>query len=429
MTKIPMPSLTNDSNPFSRELRNISIVATTKSTFAGAATIKSRFLARLSDLGANVTLVAEKVPPALARYSSNVSVRIVDTSDVRSTKEGGAELLQSYLVEALVDECERTSCESSNLVIWGSHLFPYGSACIEAKRILRARGISPALIVFPVGADVWEIGRHIPKVSKDLLNSSEIDVLATYSKQFSNEIRQLMGNQNAHILCVPPYIPTDTFHPINSEARTEMRKRFDIPESAIVFINHSNMRPIKRVDFCMELIDRVARCVKNRPTYLLLLGPDDWELPLVSDVHILRIPTTDNVVDFLNLSDYSINASLHDSFNTALLESMACGVIPVTSDRPAIAKFIRKANAGFVFETMSSTIDLQDEISGKYPISTPELQSIIQKLSSVDDDVIGVYRQNAKDLAVRKYSESQGDITLRSLIAEVRRVHNARIKN
>ena len=113
MTKVPMPSLMNESNLFSRDLGNISIVATTKSTFAGAATIKSRFLARLSDLGASVTLIAENIPPALARYGSNVSVRIVDTSDVRSATEGATELLQSYLVEALVDECEqigRASC-------------------------------------------------------------------------------------------------------------------------------------------------------------------------------------------------------------------------------------------------------------------------------------------------------------------------------
>lgn len=429
MTKVPMPSLMNESNLFSRDLGNISIVATTKSTFAGAATIKSRFLARLSDLGASVTLIAENIPPALARYGSNVSVRIVDTSDVRSATEGATELLQSYLVEALVDECERINCESSNLVIWGSHLFPYGSACVKAKRILRARGKSAALIVFPVGADIWEIGRQIPKVSRDLLNSNEIDVLATYSKKFTREIKRLMDNQSVRILCMPPYLSTDTFHPINSEARSERRNSFDIPSNAIVFINHSNMRPVKRVDFCIEIVDQVARCIKNRPTYLLLLGPHDWELPVVNYVKILRIPTTDNVMDYLILSDYSINASLHDSFNTALLESMACGVVPVTSDRPAIAKSISEANAGFVFETMSSTVDLQDEISGTYPISAPVLQSLIQKLSSADEKVIDEYRRNARDLAVSKYSEDLGDVTLLSLIAEARRVHYERTQN
>ena len=78
---------------------------------------------------------------------------------------------------------------------------------------------------------------------------------------------------------------------------------------------------------------------------------------------------------------------------------------------------------------MSSTVDLQDEISGTYPISAPVLQSLIQKLSSADEKVIDEYRRNARDLAVSKYSEDLGDVTLLSLIAEARRVHYERTQN
>jgi len=112
-------------------------------------------------------LVVERVPPALARCSADVPVRLIDLSYVRSATEGGLELLQSYLVEALVDESERRYRDCANLVIWGSHLFPYGAACVQAKRILCERGIRASLIIFPVGSDIWEIGQRIPQVAQD----------------------------------------------------------------------------------------------------------------------------------------------------------------------------------------------------------------------------------------------------------------------
>jgi len=77
-----------------------------------------------------------------------------------------------------------------------------------------------------------------------------------------------MRNPDARILCVPPFVPTNVFHPVSAEFRTERRKEIGIPSNAIVFINHSNMRPIKRVDFCVELVDQIARRIHPRPTYI-----------------------------------------------------------------------------------------------------------------------------------------------------------------
>jgi len=97
---------------------------------------------------------------------------------------------------------------------------------------------------------------------------------------------------------------------------------------------------------------------------------------------------------------------------------MACGTIPLTSDRPAIAKFIRDANAGIVFETKHNATSLYDEILGEYPISTATLNSLVQDLSSMTEDVAEMYRRNANDLVLRNFSVESGTIALLSLIAE-----------
>ncbi len=400
------------------DLSHVSVVATTKSTFAGAATIKTRFLTRLLDLGAEVTLVAEGIPPAAGESHLEMRVKVLDLSSVKSTAQGALELLQSYLVQALVNECQRRVKQKMTVVLWGSHLFPYGAACIQAKRILRAKGVEVPLIIFPVGSDIWEIGSAIPDVAIDILKSPEIDLLATYSEQFASEIAELMDQPKAKIRCVLPFLQQHEYRPISLEYRTELRRLNSIPADALVFINHSNMRPVKRVDFCVELVDSIAQQLPMRETYLILLGPHFSLSTIPRKAKVLQFPTTNRVNDFLAMSDFSINASLHDSFNTALLEAMSCGAIPVTSDRPAISRFIQNADAGIVFPTTKTNACLQEEISGRYPMSERELQKLIVKFQAIDENSLRHYRQNGQTLVSSTFSEEAGTLSLQSLIEE-----------
>lgn len=408
------------------DLSRVTVVATTKSTFAGAATIKTRFLSQLQALGAEVTLVAERIPPAVTASHPTLRVRALDLTHVKSTAKGALELLQSFLVQALVDECQKCAKLNKTVVLWGSHLFPYGAACIQAKRILRAKDIEVPLIVFPVGSDIWEIGSAIPDVTRDILSSPEIDVLATYSAQFAAEIAHIMGQQTAEIRCILPFISPQEYPSATKERRAVLRRSIGIPPEATVFINHSNMRPVKRVDFCVDLVNAIAKSVPSCKTFLILLGP---AFPLTANpdtATVIQIPTTSPVPDFLAMSDFSVNASLHDSFNTALLEAMSCGAIPVTSDRPAIASFIREAQAGVVFTTTKQHDCLQEEISDHYPISQSEIKKLLGIFQTIDEQSLKEYRRKGQDLVSRTFSEQAGATALASLIKNAIMVNQKR---
>ncbi len=59
----------------------------------------------------------------------------------------------------------------------------------------------------------------------------------------------------------------------------------------------------------------------------------------------------------IQVADVELNASLHDSFNIALLEAMACAIPVVTSNVVGINGHIEKANGGFCFPVKSLRFD------------------------------------------------------------------------
>lgn len=240
--------------------------------------------------------MAEGIPPAVSTSHPTLRVRVLDLTHVKSTAKGVLELLQSFLVQALVDECQKCAKRNTTVVLWGSHLFPYGAACIQAKRIPRAKDIEVPLIVFPVGSDIWKIGSAIRDVTKDILSSPEIDVLATYSAQFAAEIAALIRQQTAEVRCILPLISPQEYRPATNERRAAPRRSVGIPSDAAVFINYSNMRPVKQVDFCVDLVNAIAESVPNRKTFLILLDP---HFSLTADpytANVIQIPTTPSQV-------------------------------------------------------------------------------------------------------------------------------------
>ncbi|MCW3126040.1 MAG: N-acetyl-alpha-D-glucosaminyl L-malate synthase [Bacteroidetes bacterium] len=395
---------------------SIAIVATTKSTFAGAATIKCRFLEYLHNLGCKITLIVEDIPPAYKKMNSTYSLNIVNPSKAKSASQEAKELLYNYIIEEIVAEAKDYHSKGQKVIIWGSHMFPYGCACLKAKEILRNQGIVTSLILFPVGADIWEIGKDTPITLIDLLNSTEVDFLATYSQKFSEEIKVFLNSAKS-IECVPPFINENLFRKFTIQEKNKRRKELGLEKDSLIFINHSNMRPVKRLDFTIMIADEIAKLRQHQPCHLLLIGPKIPSLPIISlSINIHQIDTINDVETYLPIADFCINTSLHDSFNTALLESMSCGVPTITSDRPAIAEVIRENGAGVVFNTHIQSKDLQSEIYGDYPISSTEYLRLINQISKLTEIEIKKMQDLGQRTISENYSLSSGTKHLRNLI-------------
>lgn len=345
----------------------VAIVACGKSSFAGSATIKLRFLMLLSRNNYSCHYISSGIPPESSQNpDDSIEFHTNSSEELCINSDSSNVILGDMLTESIIKVAIKESSKGKIPFIWGSALFPYGRACLNAKIELLRRKIDSRLMIFPVGADVWEIGLSLPLSVQAILDHPSVDHLATYSEKFASQITDSFGISN-NIRVLPPYVDIKRFHKVSSESKSKLRKTIGLYDHDTVFICHSNMRPIKRLDATLELYDYIRKGIDNN-CVLLLIGPHSNELTKMPD-GVRHLGYQENVTPFLQASDFFINTSLHDSFNTALIEAVACGLVPITSSAPAVAESVIKYNCGCVF-------DLEPDIAEVNMVCKSPLESL-----------------------------------------------------
>lgn len=328
-------------------IRDAAVVACSKSSFAGSATINTRFLRVLRNIGIECHLVAHNTPPEAA-LSPDASpyIHVPPALKAASEQKPSETLASEALTETLINVSTTIETKGMIPILWGTNLFPYGRACLNAALELQRLGIKHALIEFPVGADIWEIGMQIPACVSSILLHPATNVLATYSLQFAQEIRSAFHVDRPFTI-LAPYVDRRRFHRLDSLAKARLRQALGFSQDDTLFVCHSNMRPVKRIDLTVHLFDLLAS-VRPRNSFLLLLGPSPSDCPS-RDPRVRYVGYQKNVVPYLQVADFYLNTSIHDSFNTAMLEAMSCGAIPITTSAPALAEYVRSSASGYVF--------------------------------------------------------------------------------
>lgn len=370
------------------DMRKLSLIATCKSTFAGSATIKYSFIAALSHLFHQVHLVTDEDPFQTTKHSylkqHLTSLSLVQLDSIDSVSTASTLYCSQMLSELIYTEAKQSSVEDIYPIIWASHLFPYGHAALTAVKLLRAEGIKCKLVQFPVGSDIWEIGPLMPSLTAGILRDPDVNILATYSTKFAEEIRGYYGlKRNFEIW--PPFIERNQ---VSKTQKERSQDRLGIRESSVVFLHLSNMRPVKCPQTSINIVSDIQRRI-SRKVDLLLVGPK-IELSVPKNISVIQTGLVDDITPYIQPADYCINTSIHDAFNRSLLECMSLGVIPITTSSPAIADFIRDYNAGFVIEVdapMKDVRTLLAESTGADRIM-PDNEAISQFVSrSISDDL------------------------------------------
>jgi len=143
----------------------------------------------------------------------------------------------------------------------------------------------------------------------------------------------------------------------------EVRKAYDIPEGAVVFLFLGRLNPAKGI---LRMIDAYLEFSLSRPrqTLLLIVGHDDG-LQAQTEQYILRKGIQNKVRIINNVYetrfDYYFLADLFLGFPTifeetmlASLEAMACGT-PIIVSREADVPFVEEERAGHVIDFDLST--------------------------------------------------------------------------
>jgi N-acetyl-alpha-D-glucosaminyl L-malate synthase BshA len=193
---------------------------------------------------------------------------------------------------------------------------------------------------------------------------------------------------------IPNFVDARVFRPRSDDA---LRARF-APAGERILVHASNFRKVKNLPAVLRVHARVAAAL---PTRLLLVG-DGPEMPAVrADVAALGLADTvaflghvDDLAEILPVADVLLLPSLHESFGLVALEAMACGVVPVVTDRGGARDFIEDGINGFLRDP-DDIAGMADAVLGilQDPAAREQMAEDAQRDASGDFGVSCVLKQ------------------------------------
>lgn len=343
------------------------VLSTAPHNFAGAGAAHARTLELLSLVGARVEFWVPQAPfrqDALEQAGVKVNLCKIK-SDAYPNSDS---LTYGRVTEALAEAGKRWLEEhpANRVVLFATYLFPFCAAIETAARILAPFAGRVDCVLNPAGSDIWQVGRQLPNVARQLIESEHVSAVVTYSEGFAREIQTIIGSSR-EIGVIPPAIDVETFGPLSPEERTAARLTYRFEDDDFVIAHCSNHRPVKGLEHVIDIAVQFA-AKRTAPVHLLMVGPmtnhlrkvllqvgvaDPGEsLPYRARVGSLQILCTGLELGVRRLhaiGDVALNASLHDSFNISLAEAMACGVPVLTSDVAGVASIVKRYECGATF--------------------------------------------------------------------------------
>lgn len=339
------------------DIKKTSIISTSPSSGAGGSIIHMRILSLLVKSGFEVNFVGFKEPFLIEELIDSG----IEFKYPKFNIEASSTISQCLNTIAITNEiyelAKKEYYRGKTIVLFSCFIFPFQQIISDASTFLKNDGIPHKRICHPTGSDVFAIGKKFPNQTKWLLDSSNTDLIVTYSKQFVEEIKSRFCLER-EITVIPPPIDINKFIPLSEKAASEIKLKIGISKSDYVVINCSNMRYIKGLKHSFEIALKIASHVPN--TTLLLVGHSTSELEsafsayninmksketpfkaIIGKLKVIFVGLQTDVKKFMGVSNLALNTSYHDSFNTSLLESLAIGLPILSSDVVGLREWIK----------------------------------------------------------------------------------------
>lgn len=197
------------------------------------------------------------------------------------------------------------------------------------------------------GTDITLVGQEpsfFPITRFVIEQSDAVTAVSTFLKDETTRV--FSSEQDIDV--IPNFVDARMFTP---DSATVPRERF-APGGEKLLLHASNFRKVKNLPVVLDVFDEVQR---SAPARLLLVG-EGPELPAVR-TRVAELGLTekveflghlDELQSVLPVADVLLLPSLHESFGLVALEAMACGVVPVVTDRGGAGEFIQDGINGFL---------------------------------------------------------------------------------
>jgi len=191
---------------------------------------------------------------------------------------------------------------------------------------------------------IWPRRRILPFIKRYIyrfISNKFLGVLAVSNSVsgLENEIRYF----NAYNKLIPNWYDDNKFKPLSLEDKKSLREKYDIPIDEIIVTSLGGNWEYKNYWMIIEALSQLSLQSKIR---YFQIGPEGNDNPLQELAKKLSVldkvyfwGKVENVLLFLQMSDYYIMPSTEEGFGNAAIEAMSTGLKPILSDVKALCDF------------------------------------------------------------------------------------------
>ena len=211
------------------------------------------------------------------------------------------------------------------------------------------------------GAEVTIPGR-VPIARSLIANVLQHAKLVVTAGDYSTKEAIRAAKQNLPVCVIPPGVDIDRFKPLDEQARSTIRERFNFKDDDEVILTLSRLVPRKGMDV---LISATSKLMKTRPRVHLLIagtGRDLRRLKALAQstnapVTFLGFVSDDEVAELYGMADvFGMICRVRwggleqEGFGIVFLEAAACGVPQIAGRSGGADEAVLEGETGFVVD-------------------------------------------------------------------------------
>lgn len=160
--------------------------------------------------------------------------------------------------------------------------------------------------------------------------------------------KAFLSECNMSMECVQNAVNTDFFRPISSEDKVELRRKMGI-DNIPTYLVLGVLLPRKNNDIIIQAVNSISDFAGQ--VLFVGGGPEETKLKqLASDNPRIKFcGSTLTPINYLQISDFFISASLSEGLPNSVLEGISCGLVPILSEIDPHKEIVEGSSVEFTF--------------------------------------------------------------------------------
>ena len=310
----------------------------------GSGVVATELGLNLARNGCAVHFITSSLPFRLRRYRENIFYHPVEMPHYPVFEHSPYTLSLATAMRECAENCGLD-------ILHVHYAIPHAASAFLAREMVGKDRLKVVTTLH--GTDITLVGQEPSffPITRFVIERS--DAVTAVSGFLRDETRRVFSCDR-EIEVIPNFVDARVFTPT---AANVARERF-APGGERLLLHASNFRKVKNLPAVLDVFHEVRTQVAAR---LLLVG-EGPEMPAVRE-RVNELGLSDDVIFLghldelqcvLPVADVLLLPSLHESFGLVALEAMACGVIPVVTDRGGAGEFVQDGINGFLRDPMDT---------------------------------------------------------------------------